>query len=326
MERTEPEWRPLTLSDMAAVAGLLAAANQVDPTGEFESTQDVTESLTSPNVDLEHGSLAGWAGERLVAYAVVRVRDGADPVHQMRVEATVHPEFRTDGIADHVLSWIERVSRERHLKVFPDVPLELHGNGHENQRWYLGQLERAGYRRARTFVEMRADLGALPPKRPLPPEFELVTYSEKYFDAVLSTRNITFAEHWGSSVQSPEAWRHLITGSSAFRPELSFLLLRGDDVVSMVLCDFYEGDARATGVRELYVSHVATLPEARGKGVASALLGHTLVEARAAGYERAALGVDVENVNAALGIYERCGFAADQRWYGYVKEVGHPGF
>ncbi|MGC7097606.1 GNAT family N-acetyltransferase [Amycolatopsis lurida] len=318
MERTEPAWRPLTLSDMAAVADLLAAANQAEPTGEFETTQDVTESLTSPNVDLEHGSLAGWAGDRLVAYAVNRVRDGADPVHQMRFEATVHPEFRTDAVGAHVLAWAERACRERHLKVFPEAPLELHGNAHENQRWYLGQLEKAGYHRARTFLEMRADLGALPPALALPPEFRLVTYSDEYFDAVLNTRNITFAEHWGSSVQSPEAWRHMTTGSAAFRPELSFLLLRGDEVVSMVLSDFYEGDAKATGVRELYISHVATLPELRGKGVASALLGHTLVEARSAGYARAALGVDVENVNAAVGIYERCGFKTSERWYGYV--------
>ncbi|MBN6033321.1 GNAT family N-acetyltransferase [Amycolatopsis sp. 195334CR] len=318
MERTEPAWRPLTLSDMAAVADLLGAANELEPTGEFESTQDVTESLTSPNVDLEHGSLAGWVGERLVAYAVVRVRDGADPVHQMRFEATVHPEFRTDAIGSYVLAWVDRVSRERHLKVFPEAPLEFHGHAHQNQLWYTAQLEKAGYHRARTFLEMKVDLGALPPVLALPAEFRLVTYAEEYFDAVLKTRNITFAEHWGSSVQSPEAWRHLCTGSAAFRPELSFLLLRGDDVVSMVLSDFFESDAKATGVRELYVSHVATLPEVRGKGVATALLGHTLVEARAAGYERAALGVDVENVNSAVGIYERCGFRTTESWYGYV--------
>ncbi|MDI5974817.1 GNAT family N-acetyltransferase [Amycolatopsis magusensis] len=321
MDRSEVTRRPLTLSDVTALADLFATAEAVDPTGEHESAEDIAESITSPNVDLEHGSLSWWAGDQLIAYALVRVRDGADPVHQLRFEATVHPEHRTDELGAQVLAWVERAGRERHLKVFPDAPLELHGHGHENQRWYSGQLEMAGYHRARDFFDMRADLGALPPKRELPSEFALVTYEDKYFDAVLTARNITFAEHWGSTVQSPEAWRHLVTDSASFRPELSFLLLRGDEVVSLVLSDFYESDAKATGVRELYISHVATLPELRGRGVASALLGHTLEEARAAGYERASLGVDAENANAAVGIYERCGFAISSRWYGYVRAV-----
>ena len=48
---------------------------------------------------------------------------------------------------------------------------------------------------------------------------------------------------------------------------------------------------------------MGTLREHRGRGLASALLRHVLLEYRAAGYDEASLAVDSENPTGALGIY-----------------------
>jgi mycothiol synthase len=149
-----------------------------------------------------------------------------------------------------------------------------------------------------------------------------VPFAAEYDEATRLARNATFAEHWGSTEQSPAAWRHLVTGSGAFQPELSFLLLGpGDEVMAFVLSAFFEADAMATGVRELHITSVGTRREWRGRGVATALLAHTITQARARGFQRASLGVDVDNVNRALGVYERCGFSESQRWFGWVLAV-----
>jgi len=181
-------------------------------------------------------------------------------------------------------------------------------------------LEKGGFTAARTFVEMRADLATLPPAPPLPTDLRLAGFEQKYDEPTRLARNDTFGEHWGSTDLDPDLWRHLVTGGKDFRPDLSFLLLSPDEdvVVAFVLGAFFESDAEATGVRELYVSYVGTRAEVRGRGIASALLGHALAEAKGKGFQRSALSVDLENVNGALGVYERCGYRVEARWAGFV--------
>jgi GNAT superfamily N-acetyltransferase len=239
----------------------------------------------------------------------------------VRIEAVVHPDYRDDTVGGQLVGWFERAGKLVHGRTFPDAPLELHAHAHESQRWYIGVMEKGGFRTARTFLEMRADLAAVPPVQPLPEEFPLVAFEQKYDDLTRLARNDTFGDHWGSAELSPELWRHLVTGAKDFRADLSFLLLSpaGDEVTAFVTSAFYKSDAAVTGIRDLYVGYVGTRASVRGRGVATALLGHTLAKAKAAGFQRSSLSVDLENVNGALGIYERCGYVVAERWSGLVR-------
>ncbi|WP_410661144.1 GNAT family N-acetyltransferase [Amycolatopsis sp. lyj-112] len=316
-------WRPLTLDDMPRLAETFAAAERVEPIDEHYNAEDLAEEISSPNVDLPTATTSAWDGETLVAYGLLRRRDAASPAHMVRVETVVHPEYRDDAIAAHLVEWFEEAGKEVHAKSFPDAPLELHAAANTKQRWLTDVLVKAGYGHARWFVDMRADLASVPPAAPLPEEFPLVGYDEKYEDLTLQARNETFADHWGSTAQSMEAWRHLVVRAKDFRPDLSFLLLspEKDKVVALVLSTFFASDAAVTGVNDLYVSHVATVSSLRGRGIAGALLGYTLEQAKAKGFQRSSLNVDQDNSHRALGVYERVGYAEHQRWGGYVKPL-----
>ncbi|ANN19185.1 acetyltransferase [Amycolatopsis orientalis] len=316
-------WRPLTMDDMPRLAETFAEAERVEPIDEHYSAEDLAEEISSPNVDLPTATISAWDGDKLVAYGLLRRRDAANPAHMVRVETLVHPGYRDDAIAARLTGWFEEAGKRIHAKSFPDAPLELHAAANTSQRWLSGVLVASGYEHARWFVDMRADLASIPPVEPLPEEFPLVTYEDKYEELTLRSRNETFADHWGSTAQSPEAWRHLVVGAKDFQPDLSFLLLSPDrdKVVAMVLSAFFASDEAATGVKDLYVSHVATDAGLRGRGIAGALLGHTLVQAKAKGFQRASLNVDQDNTHRALGVYERVGFSEHQRWAGYVKPV-----
>jgi mycothiol synthase len=320
----ELTWRPLTLDDAQAMAELSAAAQVVDPTGEHYSAADMREDLDGPSISLGDATAGVWDGGKLVGYAVVRPRPAANPAHMVRIEAVIHPGYRTDAVAADLIDWFVRAGKLVHDRAWPDAPLELHGHTHESQAWYRGVLEKGGFHAARTFVEMRADLAALPPAPPLPGDFRLAGFEEKYDELTRVARNDTFGEHWGSTELDPKLWRHLVTGGKDFRPDLSFLLLSParDEVVAFVLSAFFESDAIATGVRDLHVSYVGTRGSLRGRGIATALLGHALAQAKVKGFERSSLSVDLENVNGALGIYERCGYAVAARWSGFVREIG----
>ncbi|MFD9958581.1 GNAT family N-acetyltransferase [Amycolatopsis sp. NPDC058986] len=316
-------WRPLTLDDAPAMAELVAITEKVEPTGEHYDAADLRELMSSPNVDLTGASTSGWDGERLVASGIVIRRGSADPAHMVRFEALTHPDYRDDALGEHLMAWFAESAKRVHEKAFPGAPLELHAAAHEDQRWFAGTLERAGFRHLRSFVDMRADLASLPPARPLPPGFEPVPYTGRYDELTRLARNAVFADHWGSAEQSPEMWRHQVSESKDFRPELSFLLLSpaGDEVLAFVLSAYFASDEAATGVRELYVSDVGTRESLRGRGIASALLGYTLEKAKEQGFERSALNVDVDNAQGALGVYERCGYRTVQTWAGYVLPV-----
>jgi mycothiol synthase len=308
-------WRPLTLDDVPALARLYAAAEEVDRTGDHFSDEDLRDELEGPNIDLARATTGAWAGETLVAYGLVRRRDAVNPVHMVRLQSVVHPAYRTDAVGAHLVGWFSRTSREVHERTFPDAPLELRHGQHQNERWIAGVLAGAGYTHARTMVNMRVGLADLPPQPSLPDGFAAVPFDFGYDLAVLDARNDTFAGHWGSTVYEPDAWRHLVTGSKDFRPDLSYLVLDGDKVLAFVLSHFYASEAEVTGIREHYASWVGTRAVLRGRGVASGLLGHTLSAAKAAGFDRSALNVDVDNAHRALGVYERCGYRVDDEWH-----------
>jgi mycothiol synthase len=311
-------WRPLTLDDVPALTRLYAAAEEVDRTGDHFSEADLRDELVAPNVDLARATVGAWAGGELLGYGLVRRRDAADPVHMIRLQSVVHPEHRDDAVGAHLTGWFARTSREVHQRAFPDAPLELHHGLHQNEHWMAGVLAGAGYEHRRTMVTMRVGLAGLPPQPPLPDGVAAVPFDFKYDLAALDARNDTFADHWGSTGYEPEAWHHLVTGSKDFRPDVSFLVLDGDKVLAFVLSHFSASEAEATGIREHYATWVGTREALRGRGVAAGLLGHTLLAAKAAGFDRSALNVDVDNAHRALGVYERCGYRVDDEWHVYA--------
>ena len=167
-------------------------------------------------------------------------------------------------------------------------------------------------------VTMRVSLTNLPPQPPLPADIEPVPFAPEHGLPTLAARNDTFADHWDSTDYSPEAWRHRVTDSKDFRPDLSFVALSPTgEVQAFVLSHFFAADA-AAGVREQYISWIGTRKALRGQGIGSGLLGHALQAGRAAGFDQAVLGVDVDNVTRALSVYERNGFRTADEWHAYV--------
>ena len=311
----ELTWRPLTLADAPALARLYAAAEEIDRTGEHYSAEDLRDELAGPNIDLARATTGIWAGDDLVGYGVVRRRDAANPVHMIRLHSVVHPAHRADTLGARLTDWLLKTSREVHERTFPGAPLELVHGAYRNERWTAGVLEAAGYELLRTMVTMRVGLDPLPPQPPLPGDVVPVPFGFEYDLATLDARNDTFAGHWGSTVYTDEAWRHLVTGARDFRPDLSFLVLDGDRVGAFVLSRVYSAEA---DVREQCISWVGTRAALRGRGIAAGLIGHALEAGKAAGFERAVLSVDVDNANRALKVYERCGFRAEDEHYAYV--------
>jgi ribosomal protein S18 acetylase RimI-like enzyme len=110
------------------------------------------------------------------------------------------------------------------------------------------------------------------------------------------------------------------TGSANFRPDLSFVVMAGDQLVGFsynTVCT--EANARQ-GLQEGWIGDLGVRRAWRRRGIATALLCASMQAFCAAGLAYATLGVDTENLTGALRLYERLGFVADRRSIAFEKK------
>jgi ribosomal protein S18 acetylase RimI-like enzyme len=314
--------RALTPADVPALAVLLAAIEAVDDTGENYSADDIAEELADSTLDLGRdtlgavgpdGAFVGWA----MVHGTATVRD----VHRIRLEGGVLPARRGEGIGRRLLEWSAARGSELHRERHPDRPgaLDVTGSSTVPSREALALA--AGFSAVRWWYGMNRDLLAPPPVPPVPAGLRLVPYEADLDGALRLAHGEAFADHWGSVPPDEQRWAQWITGSRAFRPALSWLVLDGPAIAAYLLAYFFEADAAATGVREGYIGQIGTLAAYRRRGLGALLLANVLHRFRDEGYERAALDVDSGNPTGALGVYERAGFEISRRSVTWSRPV-----
>ena len=98
------------------------------------------------------------------------------------------------------------------------------------------------------------------------------------------------------------------------RPDLSVVALDADGaVVAHCMCSRYPEDDALLGRSDGWVSYLGTLPQWRGKGLASALIIESLHRFAADGLTHASIGVDADSPTGAARLYRSLGFEPNQR-------------
>jgi mycothiol synthase len=314
------ECLPITPARAGGWAALLAAIEAVDTEDEHVTEQELAEDFSDPYRDFARGSMAVYDGAVMVGYAALRSRAAADPVHQMRLQGGVHPDYRDRGLGSRLLDWAEQAAVPLHQERYPGRPLALSGGCSSRNAGAMAMFATRGYLASRWFYGMIRDLSAAVPDVPSPAGVQIVGFTAERSQDARAVRNDAFRDHWGSTQASLERWAHF-TGQQAFRPALSFLAYALGRPLGIVVSQEYDGDTEATGKRDLYVALVGTRRGERKRGIASALLTRALAEARATGFATASLGVDADSPTGAPGLYERAGFTVQDTWIAMVKPL-----
>jgi mycothiol synthase len=300
--------RALAPDDLAAVAALVAAAEQVDDTGEYPDAEDLAEWWTGWDVDCARDGVAVTDAVGLVvAFATAMAPRTFRGSFTVYLEGRVRPDLRGRGIGRALLDWLTVRGAEIHAERHPDAPGKLTVSVPEAMTSLESLVKGAGFEAERWYRQMQRPLADLPEVSPVP-GVGLVPFSWDRDDEVRRAHNAAFTEHHGSAERDPESWQAMFTGTRAFRPELSVLGIEDDEVVGYVLGYVYEADSAATGVRETVLGQIGVLPRARGRGLAATLIAAALRLGAEHGCERSGLDVDSENVTGALRLYEKLGF------------------
>ena len=300
--------RPLSADDAAAVAALLAAAEQIDDTGEYPDAEDVAEWWDGWGLEPERDGLAvcDSAGV-LVAHATVMASPTFRDTFSVYLEGRVRPDRRGEGLGRALLAWQTSRGTAVHAERHPQAPGALTVEVPGTMPSLEALVRRGGFEAERWYREMQRALTDLPEAAPSA-GVEIVPFTWDRDDEVRRAHNAAFTRHHGSSERDPESWKALFTGQRSFRPDLSRLAVIDGAVAGYVLAYVFEADTAARGSREVSLGQIGVLPPARGRGVASATIAAVLRAAVEHDCATAGLGVDSANVTGALRLYERLGF------------------
>jgi mycothiol synthase len=317
-------WRTLSIDDAPALTRSWAAVEAVDRTGEHYSEQDLRDVLEDEAIDLDRDTLVAVAPDgEPVAFTWVHASAAVIDVDRVWVDGAIVPAARRRGLGRRLLDWAEERAASLHRERHPDVPGATRVVVHENNPGKEAMVRAAGYDATRWTHTMTRGLDdPLPDVLPAPPGLTVTPYTADRDEAVRLAHREAFADDWGATPPDEQEWSRWYVPATTFQPEVSWLVLDGDQVVGYLLTHFWEADAAATGVREAYIGQLGVRPAWRRRGLGGLLLATALRSHRDAGYGDSALAVDTDNATGALGLYERAGFAVKDTWVTWIKPLG----
>ncbi|MEE4193951.1 MAG: GNAT family N-acetyltransferase [Anaerolineae bacterium] len=172
-------------------------------------------------------------------------------------------------------------------------------------------LQQHGYRPERFFFEMSRPIEKEIPDCPLPEGIEIRPVEPSHYRAIWDADQEAFHDHWGyaePTEQMFEAWQK----ERHFRPQYWKVAWEGDQVCGMVRNYFDEEENKQNNRQRGWTEEISVRRPWRGKGLAKALIAESIRMFRDMGMEETALGVDSDNPNGALKLYETMGYEVDE--------------
>ncbi|MEJ2853715.1 MULTISPECIES: GNAT family N-acetyltransferase [unclassified Saccharothrix] len=314
-------WRPLNTGDAKAAADLLNAIETVDRIGENYTEEDTHTELVDPYADLERASLAAFDGDVMVGFMKVRHKPSAQEVHRVFLDGGVHPDHRRRGIGTALVEAGVAAAKAVHAVHHPTLRLAVDVHKEEHIAGVPELLRSQGFTPVRYFQRMEHPLGDAVPAATIPDGLRIEPWTTANEEDFLLVRNDSYRDYWGAVPWPLDAWRNKITNQT-FQSQTSFLLRDASTgtPVSLLATMHWEADTAATGIRDAHFMVIGTAREYRGRGAASALLGHALHTAATQGYHRASLNVDAANPSGSFGLFERAGFTPKTRYIRWALE------
>lgn len=314
-------WRPMAVSDGAAMADLLNAIDAEDHVWGQYTAEDAADELDSPVDDLPTSTLAVFDGATMLGFSAVHYKPMAEVVHRVQAAGAVRPTHRRQGLGTKLLRHGLETAQTLHALHHPTLQLVVESIYGEHVHGAVALYRAAGMTATQWVLHMRHPLGAAIPVAPIPDGLRIEGYTAETDEEFRAVRNEAFQAK-GSARLSAEEWKVWAVNAN-FRPELSFLLrdVETGTAAGILVTVCWEADTSATGIRDAYLRVIGTRPAYRKRGVAHALISHTLRAAQDQGYGRASLRVAADSSSGGFGFAERAGFVTQDTQVHYCIEL-----
>lgn len=230
------------------------------------------------------------------------------------------PQWRNKGIGHALLRHSEARLREIMLEHPQDVPRFYDTGAMDTQTDFQAMLESEGYAPVRHWYDMvRPDLENIPDAT-LPEGLEVRPVQPEHLRAIWEAEVEAFKDHWGEG-ETEEADFQRWQEQPMFQPHLWQVAWDGDQVAGMVRNFINPEENEKFGRNRGWTENISVRRPWRKRGVARALIANSFRMHKELGMTEAALGVDTENPNGALQLYESMGFQMVRGGTSYRKTV-----
>ena len=246
-----------------------------------------------------------------------RVRDDV-PAYE--VWGVVDPASRRRGLGTWLMGWSLGHARVRASREDPLTPVNLEAFSEDSETGHRAVLAAAGFDVVRHFFLMRHHALGEIPDAPLPDGIEIRPVTEDQWRAILVAENEAFRDHWGHREMTEGTYRRTFE-QKELDTDLWVVAWDGDEIAGVVQNWIWPEENERLGVKRGWLEHISVRRPWRRRGLARALTAASLVKFREADLDDAMLGVDSENPNGALGLYEGLGFAVNSSAAAYRRAL-----
>ena len=315
-------WRPMAVSDGAAMADLLNAIDAEDHVWGQYTAEDAAEELDSPVDDLPTSTLAVFDGATMLGFSAVHYKPTAEIVHRVQAAGAVRPTHRRHGLGTKLMQHGLATAETLHALHHPTLQLVVESIYGEHVEGAVALYREAGMTATKWARHMKHPLGTAIPDAPIPDGLRIEGYRAETDEEFRAVRNEAVQDDLGRSQLSAKEWKVWAVNAN-FRPELSFLLrdVETGTAAGVLLVVSWEAETVATGIRDAYFRVIATRPAYEERGVAESLISHTLQAAQDQGYGRASLRVDADGSKKEFVVYESAGFVTQDTQVHYCIEL-----
>jgi mycothiol synthase len=307
-------------SDYARMAALFSLANEADDIPWMPTPQQVQLEFDGDDgADPVHDVVLVEVGGRVVAATGVdrAVRENT-PTYE--VWGTVDPAFRRRGLGTWLMGWGLDRARERASREDPLVAVNLGSFSEDNEIGHRALLAAVGMEPVRHFFLMRRPLSEPIPDAPLPDGLDIRPVTQDQWRTIFDAENEAFRDHWGHREGTDLAFKATYAHDE-LDTSLWVVAWDGDQVAGVVQNWIWPEENERLGVSRGWLEHISVRRAWRRRGLARALTAESLVRFRERGLDEGMLGVDSENPNGALGLYERLGFTMRSRAAAYRRPL-----
>jgi mycothiol synthase len=193
-----------------------------------------------------------------------------------------------------------------------------------DKRDYVELLEGFGFSQIRVFSMMEMDLANVSHNIAESKELTMRPLRKHHEEDIgLLTRlwNETFEEHFNFRPDTVEEVRHFLFSDLYFtEQEIFFAILDGESIgyIGVGIDEKYNLEKN---VKSGDIFTIGVLKKCRRTGIGTRLMLHGLEALKAKGMTKAMLGVDDQNPTKAIGLYEKVGFRAKQKYSTFERQL-----
>jgi mycothiol synthase len=307
-------------NDLNRITHLINTCYQVDELDDSTSHAELREDFDAPSTD-KAKDLRLWENKsgELVGFGSLWISEPSEVIDGF-LDFYVHPDVRGGDLEAQIIDWGEL--RMREVKQERGFPVKLRVGARNTQTNRMMILENYGFASDRYFFNMERSLAEPIPEVQFPEGFTLRCMNpEKDVEAWVDLHNNSFIDHWNFHPLTVESLKHWLKEAS-YRADLDLIAVTADNTFA-AHCHCHidtEKNARM-GRKRGIVGILGTRRGFRRMGLAKAMLLIGLHRLQEAGMDTARLGVDADNPNGALRLYESVGFRKVRTSINYVRDV-----